>query len=123
MGENKIVVLVGRKHHARCDYCGATEGVEWVTSGGKYGSNKIYCSPDCRDAAGVWSFLCFTIFTSSLFIWILSISNNPIPTEFYLIMLFFVGFPLVLTIKGIRARLRVQRPSRFTREYHDIKSL
>jgi len=117
------VVIVGSKHHARCDYCGATEGVKWVTSGGEYNRNKIYCSPDCRDAAGMWSYLGFTILTSVLFTYVLSIANTPLPLEFYLVMLFFVGFPLALTIRGIRARLRVQRPSRFVREYQDYKSL
>ena len=123
MSENKIVVAVARKYHARCDYCGATEGVKWVTSGGEYGRNKIYCSPDCRDAAGMWSVLGFTIITSALFLYIISVANTPLPLEFYLAMFFFIGLPLILTIKGIRARLRVQRPSRFVREYDDYKSL
>ena len=123
MSEIKIVVAVARKYHARCDYCGATEGVKWVTSGGEYGWNKIYCSQDCRDAAGMWFFLGFTILTSVLFLYIFSIANTPLPLEFYLVMLLFVGLPLIFTIKGIRARQRVQRPSRFEQDYHDTRSL
>ncbi|MFW9843092.1 MAG: hypothetical protein ACFFEV_00795 [Candidatus Thorarchaeota archaeon] len=105
---------MGRRHHARCDYCGATEGVEWVTARSN-NRDKIYCSPACRDAAGFWFSLCFTIITSSLFIWVLSIANNPLPLEFYLVMSLFIGFPLLQTIKGFRARQSISRSFRFER--------
>jgi hypothetical protein len=112
----EVVVVLGNKHHARCAYCGATEGEQWVTGGDRY-NPKIYCSPACRDAAGVWFWLCFLIFTSVFFIFIWTTSQNPIPIEFNLAMLFFIGLPLVFTVRGIQARLRVSRPSRFARQY------
>ncbi|TFG29276.1 hypothetical protein EU527_16145 [Candidatus Thorarchaeota archaeon] len=104
-----MVILV-EKHHARCAYCGATEGENWVTAGGEYGSGKLYCCLECRRAGEMWSSLCFSMISIPLIISLWSSYGHITPWSLFpLLFLIFCVVPVVMAIRGIMARGKISR--------------
>lgn len=100
MSNNETVIVVGKKYHARCDYCGSTEGTDW-----KKAEFKIYCSSDCKRAGDIPVWLCVLIVFSSFAVsaWT---TFGTTSFEFLGCVLFTIS-SLVVVIRGIQARNRV----------------
>lgn len=100
------MVVLSNKHHAKCDYCGSTEGTDWIK-----GEFKLYCSSDCKRAADIPAWSCAMLVFSSLTVtaW----------TQFGLTNGFSIIFVcgsitvllLIAVIRGIQARERVAHRS------------
>lgn len=102
------MVDLGRKYHAKCDYCGETEGEDW-----RKREFKLYCSKDCQSAGEMWNWLCALIVMGPLTLSL--ISEFGFFSFAFPIMSIFVLFDIALLIliyRGIQARDRVSRRSR-----------
>jgi len=93
---------MGRKFHARCDYCGSTEGDDW-----KKGEYKLYCSPDCQRAAGIPAWSCLLVVFMSLALYGWSTFGLSYGGFSLIACSSFAIVSLIFIVRGIQARERV----------------
>lgn len=102
------MVVLGNKYHAKCDYCGSTEGTDW-----RKREFKLYCSKDCQRAGETMNWLCALLIMGPLTLVLI--------TEFgffsyaFPILLIFLIFNIALVFaiyKGMQARDRISQRSR-----------
>lgn len=102
------MVLLGNKYHAKCDYCGATEGPDW-----RKREFRLYCSKDCQRAGEIWNWLCTLLITGPLTLSL--ISEFGFFSYAFPILSIFLIFNIVLVFgiyRGIQARDRISQRSR-----------
>ncbi len=103
----KLVVALGQKYHAKCDYCGATEGTDW-----RKREFKLYCCEDCQKAGEIWNWSCALIVMGP--ITLLLIAEFGFFSYAFSILSIFLLFNTVLIFiiyQGIHARGRISQKS------------
>jgi endogenous inhibitor of DNA gyrase (YacG/DUF329 family) len=108
------VVALGQKYHAKCDYCGSTEGTDW-----RKGEFSLYCSKDCQRAGELmqWASASVLVVPITAFLWAFAIANwnayGVVSGMLPILLLFSVAsfLFLILVYKGIKAGSRISMKS------------
>jgi hypothetical protein len=108
MSWKELVVVLGRKYHAKCDYCGSTEGTDW-----RKGEYRLYCSTDCKRAGEIWVWSCTLLVMVPLTLSLIT-EFGLFSYAFPILSIFLIfNIALVFAIyRGIQARDRVVRKSK-----------
>ena len=104
----ETVVVLGQKNHAKCDYCGTTEGTDW-----RKREFRLYCSKDCQRAGETRNWLCALVIVGPLTLAL--IVEFGFFSYAFPILLIFLLFNMALLFaiyRGIQARDRISRRSR-----------
>lgn len=102
------MVVLEKKYHAKCDYCGSTEGTDW-----KKAEFKIYCSSDCKRAGEIVNWACALLMMGPITLSL--IAGFGFFSYAFPILLFFLIFDFALAFaiyRGIQARDRISQRSR-----------
>lgn len=102
------MVVLGEEYHARCDYCGATEGIDW-----RKREFKLYCSKDCQQAGEMWNWLCtLVIMVPITLVLITEFGFFSFAFPFHLIFLIFDVGLIFAVYQGSQASNRVAQRRR-----------
>ncbi|MFW9843100.1 MAG: hypothetical protein ACFFEV_00835 [Candidatus Thorarchaeota archaeon] len=99
---------MGNKYHAKCDYCGATEGPDW-----RKREYKLYCSKDCQSAGEMCNWLCVLLIMGPItltFIAEFGFFSYAFPI-LAIFLIFNIGL-IYAVYRGIQARNRISQRSR-----------
>ncbi len=92
-------------YHARCDWCGTDESIDWVASAG-----RLYCSQECKIAGEFKWQLLMVITGLALFLFFLGdIAENPFILLGELPFLYFA----YLAVRSHRIRQRIPKGDRY----------
>ena len=108
------MVVLGIKHHAKCDYCGSTESANW-----RKGEFSLYCSKECQRAGELWQWASASVLVVPLtiFLWAFALVNLNAYGVFSgmlpILLLFSVASSLflILAYQGIKAGSRISKYS------------
>lgn len=117
-GKYEQVVLMGTEGHARCSWCGTTVDIGLTSSSF---NDNIYCSGECKDAGELKNWVCISgvVVPITIFAWVSAFVFGSaygvvdILLPYLLLFSIFSLLLLILVYKGIKARKRIHRNSRF----------